>query len=110
VATGAMDSRGMQLPVAWLSLDEHDNDPGRFGTYLLAALSRIDIYVDASQFASPASVHPPLDLLITALISQVEEIVADPDSKLRAGFVLVFDDHQQIVEQAVHATLGLPSC
>src|ERR1700675_3473216 len=29
---------GCGLPVAWLSLDEGDNDPARFLTYLVAAL------------------------------------------------------------------------
>jgi LuxR family maltose regulon positive regulatory protein len=28
-------------PVAWLSLDEADNNPGRFSAYLAAALQRI---------------------------------------------------------------------
>jgi LuxR family maltose regulon positive regulatory protein len=27
-----------QVPLAWLSLDDNDNDPARFLTYLIAAL------------------------------------------------------------------------
>ena len=32
---------GCERPVAWLSLDEGDNDPARFLTYLVAALQTI---------------------------------------------------------------------
>ena len=35
-------ARGIKLPVAWLSLDEADNDPARFLSYLVAALQHID--------------------------------------------------------------------
>src|SRR4051812_1998492 len=28
--------------VAWLSLDEHDNDPARFFTYVVAAMRRVE--------------------------------------------------------------------
>jgi LuxR family maltose regulon positive regulatory protein len=31
-----------QQPVGWLSLDERDNDPARFWTYLVAALQQAD--------------------------------------------------------------------
>src|SRR5512138_3116693 len=34
--------RGTGLPVAWLALDEGDNDPVRFWHYLVAALQTID--------------------------------------------------------------------
>ena len=32
---------GCERPAAWLSLDEGDNDPTRFLTYLVAALQRV---------------------------------------------------------------------
>src|SRR6266853_3249522 len=32
---------GIERPIAWLSLDEGDNDPTRFLTYLVAALQTI---------------------------------------------------------------------
>src|SRR4030067_707348 len=38
---------GCKRPVAWLSLDEGDNDPTRFLTYLLAALQTIAANIGA---------------------------------------------------------------
>jgi ATP/maltotriose-dependent transcriptional regulator MalT len=35
-------ARTLAAPVAWLSLDEADNDPARFLSYLLGALQRVD--------------------------------------------------------------------
>ena len=54
-------------PFTWLSLDENDNDPARFLTYLVAALQRIDPAVgqaaqamlQAPQPPSPEALHPP---------------------------------------------------
>jgi LuxR family maltose regulon positive regulatory protein len=34
-------SAGREVPVAWVSLDEGDNDPVRFGTYVCAALEQL---------------------------------------------------------------------
>lgn len=33
------------IPVAWISLDEGDNDPVRLGTYLCAALDQVQVGV-----------------------------------------------------------------
>ena len=45
----------VQRPSAWLSLDEHDNDPARFLTYLVAALQKVDPAI-SSPSVSPRSV------------------------------------------------------
>ena len=48
-------------PVAltWLSLDEHDNDPARFLTYLLAALQKIDPAIGQGTLAMVQAAPPP---------------------------------------------------
>jgi LuxR family maltose regulon positive regulatory protein len=38
----------LQLPVAWVSLDEGDNDPVRFWSYLIAACQMVNAGVSAS--------------------------------------------------------------
>src|SRR5260221_9274428 len=47
---------GIERPTAWLSLDEGDNDPTRFLTYLVAALQTIAATIG---LGAVAAVHYP---------------------------------------------------
>lgn len=93
--------------VAWLSLDEHDNDPILFLSGLIAALQRV--YPDCGQMAqtmlqslgsaaSPdtrATIPRVLGALINDLLSLPTEITA-----------LVLDDLHLISEPAIYAALN----
>jgi LuxR family maltose regulon positive regulatory protein len=85
-------------PVAWLSLDEGDNDPIRFLTYLVAALQTIASNIGAGALAALQSPQPPsAELLLTALLNK---IVALPDN-----FILVLDDYHVIDSPPVDQVL-----
>src|SRR5665647_433967 len=71
-------------PVAWLSLDEGDNDPTRFLTYFIAALQTIAPKIGTGVLAILQSPQPPSSESI--LTSLLNEIVTIPDS-----FLLVID-------------------
>ena len=78
-----------KVRVAWLSLDEGDNDLTRFLTYLVAALQTIAASIGAGVLAALQSPQPPpAETLLTALIN---ELAALPES-----FVLVLDDYHVI--------------
>jgi LuxR family maltose regulon positive regulatory protein len=94
------------LPVAWVSLDEGDNDPTRFLAYVIAALQTLALSqvegieanigkgaLGALQSPQP----PPMESVLTALIN---EIVTIPDS-----FALVLDDYHMIEAQPIHDAL-----
>lgn len=89
-----------QTPAAWLSLDEEDNDPARFFTYLVAALDRrlpdggSDIL---ALLQSPQP--PPLKTTLTMLINQLSTETAQP-------FVLVLDDYHLISHSEIHEALA----
>src|SRR5512139_3641341 len=69
--------RGETVRVAWLSLDEGDNDPTRFLTYLVAALQSIAPNIGAGVLAAlQSSQLPPTEAILTALLN---EIAALPD-------------------------------
>src|SRR5438067_2913012 len=52
---------GCARPVAWLSLDEGDNDPTRFLAYLVAALQTIDMNIGAELLGVLRSPQPPVE-------------------------------------------------
>jgi LuxR family maltose regulon positive regulatory protein len=80
--------------IAWLSLDEADNDPTRFFTYLIAALRQLDGEAgQAAQSLLGASQLPPVESLMTLLISDVAAVPA---------FVLVLDDYHLIHTLLIH--------
>lgn len=84
-----------QQPVAWLTLDEHDNDPMQFLAYLLAALQRVDAGWGRSVQALLAL--PQLPPAETMLTTPINEIAAGTTS-----FFLVLDDYQAIHTRAIH--------
>src|SRR6266702_6630272 len=93
-------ARSGRRPVAWLSLDQADNDPARFWRHVIAALDRQRPGI-AEQIAPLLHQPPPsFDGLVTALINQ---LAAQPGAD-RA--VLVLDDYHLIEMQAVHASLA----
>ncbi len=75
--------------IAWLSLDESDNDPTRFLAYLIAALETIEADIGRGVLSALQSPQPPpVEAVLTSLIN---EIATTPDR-----IVLVLDDYHLI--------------
>jgi LuxR family maltose regulon positive regulatory protein len=89
---------GRAEPTAWLSLDNGDNDPARFLTYLIAALRTVRPDIGHGMLDSLQAPQPPSSTAI--LTTLLNEIATLPDH-----FALVLDDYHVIdtkpVEQAV---------
>ena len=89
---------GCGRPVAWLSLDEGDNDPARFLTYLVAALQTIAANIGEGVLAVLQSPQPPpTESILTALLNEITTI---PDN-----FILVLDDYHVIDSKPVDDAL-----
>ena len=87
------------LQVAWLSLDEGDNDPARFLAYFLAALQRVDPAIGQAAQAMLQAPHlPPPETFLTSLING---IAATPNP-----FVLILDDYHLIHALPIHQQLA----
>ena len=85
--------------VAWLSLDQSDNDPAVFWAYVIAALQtlRREAGVRAlSLLHSPQP--PPIESVLTALINEINSIEGD--------FTLILDDFHVIDAEPVQAGVG----
>jgi LuxR family transcriptional regulator, maltose regulon positive regulatory protein len=91
-ATG--DKRGRRF--GWLSLDDADNDPARFGTYLVEALRLAAPGIGEAALALLRV--PGKNLVADVLPPLVNELVGLPGQA-----VLVLDDYHLITEPAIHA-------
>ena len=92
---------GVSMPtaVAWLSLDESDNDLVRFLTYLIAALQTIEAGLGEGALGALRSPQPPpAEGILTAAIN---EVAALPDR-----IVLVLDDLHVIETRPIHDALS----
>src|SRR5215213_392514 len=88
----------IQNRVAWLSLDDGENDPTRFLAYLVAALQMIAPTIGAGVLAVLQSPQPPpTESILTALLNDIAT-VSDP-------FILVLDDYHVIDAKPVDAAL-----
>ena len=85
-------------PVAWLSLDEGDNDPARFLTYLITALQTIVPNIGAEALRMVQSAQPPpIESILTILLN---EIATFPDS-----IILILDDYHMVDSKAIDNAL-----
>lgn len=86
--------------IAWLSLDEGDNNLGRFLTYFTTALNRIkgsNTNIGERVLTMIQSPIPPAEIILTSLINGIATI---PDR-----VVLVLDDYHRIEARPVHKAL-----
>jgi LuxR family maltose regulon positive regulatory protein len=89
---------GCERPAAWLSLDEGENDPTRFLTYLVAALQTIAATIGEGVLGVlQSSQPPPTEAMLTALLNDITTI--------SDHFVLVLDDYHVIDAKPVDHAL-----
>jgi LuxR family maltose regulon positive regulatory protein len=90
---------GCGRPVAWLSLDEGDNDPARFWTYLVAALQTIEATIGQDTLTVlQAPQPPPRETILTGLCNEIAAALGP--------FVLVLDDYHLVTAQPIHDGLA----
>jgi len=86
------------LPVAWLTIDEDDNDPVRFWSYFIYAIQKIREDIGKSileLLQSPTA--PPIEYIIISIINEMNEIGEE--------FSVVLDDYHNIEAQGIHESM-----
>ncbi len=85
--------------VAWVSLDEADNDPARFWSYVLTALDRLrpGNYSELAAYVQ-AEARPSLQSVTTACLNCLAE---EPES-----LTLALDDYHLLTDERVHTSLA----
>jgi LuxR family maltose regulon positive regulatory protein len=85
-------------PSAWVSLDEGDNDPIRFLTYLVRALQTVSKNIGEGVLSMLQSPQPsPIETILTTLLNEITTVL---DS-----FILVLDDYHVIESKEVDDAL-----
>ena len=95
-------AREIQNRVAWLSLDDGDNDPTRFLIYFIAALQQIDPNLGQTVQRMLHASQPqsaPAETLMTALINDISASSAGDQR------VIVLDDYYVIKDKPIDDTL-----
>lgn len=87
---------GMDGHVAWLSLDEDDNDPRRFLEHLVAAFQTVGEFSEAAQLVETAAHR--VEAVLTSVVNDLD---------LQPGWtVLALDDYHVIVAPEVHQAVA----
>ncbi len=88
--------RQKEQPVAWVTLDERDNDPSRYWSYLWNALhreqKREDIDLSMLLYSTP---QMPIESVLAALLNS------------QPGGVLILDDYHAITNSQIHEAMEL---
>jgi len=90
----------LSTQVAWLALDDADNQLGQFLAYLIAALetARPKLGAEAWALLRAQAAHPPTHAILTSLLN----VLAAPSQRI----VLVLDDYHTIGLQAIHEAIA----
>src|SRR6185312_10520553 len=89
---------GCGRPIAWLSLDEGDNDPARFLVYLASALQTIGADIGSGMLAALQSPQPPpTESVLVAVLNALTGVPGN--------FVMVLDDYHVIDAKPVDLAL-----
>lgn len=80
---------------AWVGLDENDNDPSRFWTYVISAIRTFDSSVGKSTLAALTTAQPPVgEVFLTPLINEL--MLFDKQC------VLVLEDYHSITSKEIN--------
>lgn len=87
------------LTPAWVSLDERDNDPMTFSTYVVTALHRASPGTGAARLTQLEPPGSPSEVVVVELINELVEHQAE--------VLLVLDDYHLIESADVHSSMEL---
>jgi LuxR family transcriptional regulator, maltose regulon positive regulatory protein len=84
---------------AWVTLDENDNDPARFWTYVVSALRTFDSAVGKSTLSALMAPQPPsFQTLLSPLVNDFE--------RLKEPCVLMLDEYHTITSAVINDGLS----
>jgi LuxR family maltose regulon positive regulatory protein len=92
-------AHSFQRSLAWLSLDEADNDPARFWSYVCTALDPISADLGEQLLPLIQAPYPPA---IESVLTRLINLLTEPATP----FALVLDDYHLISSVQIHQALA----
>ncbi len=90
---------GLQIPSAWVTVDENDNDPARFWTYVGSALRTLDSTLGKTTLSALATSQlPSFQALLSPLVNDL--------GRLKEHHILVLDEYQAITAAEINQGLA----
>src|ERR1044072_490620 len=87
-----------ETPLAWVSLDDEDNEPLRFLDYVIGALQMVDTDLGDERAELLKKSAPPAKVVLTSLLNEINAYDKE--------FVMAFDDYHVIHEPGIHDALS----
>jgi LuxR family transcriptional regulator, maltose regulon positive regulatory protein len=84
---------------AWVSLDQRDNDPILFWSYVIAALETVAPEVGEQSLLALRSTQPSIDVVVTMLINDLYAVAHE--------ITLVLDDYHVIENRPIHDAMTM---
>ena len=85
--------------VCWVHLDESDNEPVRFMSYLIAALQTHQQDLGEAALSGLQSLPPaPIEAILTSLVNEIDALASD--------LILILDDYHLIDTPAIHRAVA----
>ncbi|NEQ54258.1 MAG: helix-turn-helix transcriptional regulator [Leptolyngbya sp. SIO3F4] len=85
--------------VAWVSLDQSDNDPAVFWSYLITALQKVQPHLSDRSLSLLQSSQPsPIESVLMTLLNEL--------SAVGENITLILDDYHRIETQTIHSGIG----
>lgn len=86
------------IPVSWLSLDERDNDPVQFWTYVIGSLQQIHHKVGEATLAMLRSTEAiPFETFLIPFINKI--------ANTKENIALILDDYHVITAESIHRAI-----
>ena len=101
--TALLGERRPPAAVAWVSLDDGDNDLGRLLAHTFAALRRAGLDIDT---AALESLRPEPGYAAVALSTLVNEVARAGDREPDRRWILALDDYHAITSPEVHEAVS----
>lgn len=83
---------------AWLTLDEMDNDPIRFWTYVIKSIAKSGKVINTEKLLSFVKTSPPYSMIVDMLLNEL--------SNKQGRTALILDDYHMITNPVIHKMMN----